>query len=200
MARQRSKVASRYSIVPTRWVLLDLNLQSTSCKRISNRSSLKVSWVMASPLVVNGTTTLNGQEDEEPETVDTVIVVTGASAKGLGLKGGEAYRQSGISPCVVCDGQFRFPGTHLQLSSVMVALQPKKLLLPKCQRNGKLLKNLWTRNVQTGSGKVLAVNGLFYALCNRSRQTIMSAGSRCMAALEAERLIAESEEKEIMGE
>ncbi|THV03419.1 hypothetical protein K435DRAFT_285383 [Dendrothele bispora CBS 962.96] len=34
-------------------VLLDLNLQSTSLKRISNRSFSKISWVTASPLVVN---------------------------------------------------------------------------------------------------------------------------------------------------
>ncbi|THV03395.1 hypothetical protein K435DRAFT_851860 [Dendrothele bispora CBS 962.96] len=45
-----------------------------------------------------------GQEDEELETADTVIVVTGASAKRLGLKGGEAYRHSGIRACVVCVG------------------------------------------------------------------------------------------------
>lgn len=43
-------------------------------------------------------------EDEEPETADTVIIATGASAKRLGLKGEDTYWQSGISACAVCDG------------------------------------------------------------------------------------------------
>jgi thioredoxin reductase (NADPH) len=45
-----------------------------------------------------------GQESSEPETADTVIIATGASAKRLGLKGEETYWQSGISACAVCDG------------------------------------------------------------------------------------------------
>lgn len=44
------------------------------------------------------------QESSEPETADTVIIATGASAKRLGLKGEESYWQSGISACAVCDG------------------------------------------------------------------------------------------------
>ena len=44
------------------------------------------------------------QEDDEPETADTIIIATGASAKRLGLKGEETYWQSGISACAVCDG------------------------------------------------------------------------------------------------
>lgn len=44
------------------------------------------------------------QEDQEPETADTIIIATGASAKRLGLKGEEMYWQSGISACAVCDG------------------------------------------------------------------------------------------------
>lgn len=45
-----------------------------------------------------------GQEAGEPETADTVIIATGASAKRMGLKGEETYWQSGISACAVCDG------------------------------------------------------------------------------------------------
>jgi len=45
-----------------------------------------------------------GQENEEPETTDSVIIATGASAKRLFLKGEETYWQSGISACAVCDG------------------------------------------------------------------------------------------------
>lgn len=45
-----------------------------------------------------------GQEGSEPETSDTIILATGASAKRLALKGEETYWQSGISACAVCDG------------------------------------------------------------------------------------------------
>lgn len=45
-----------------------------------------------------------GTEDKEPETADTIIIATGASAKRLGLPGEETYWQSGISACAVCDG------------------------------------------------------------------------------------------------
>jgi thioredoxin reductase (NADPH) len=44
------------------------------------------------------------QEDSEPETADSIIMATGASAKRLGLRGEQTYWQSGISACAVCDG------------------------------------------------------------------------------------------------
>jgi len=44
------------------------------------------------------------QEDEGPETTDTLIIATGASAKRLNLPGEDTYWQSGISACAVCDG------------------------------------------------------------------------------------------------
>ena len=44
------------------------------------------------------------QEDQEPETADSIIIATGASAKRLGLRGEQTYWQSGISACAVCDG------------------------------------------------------------------------------------------------
>ena len=43
-------------------------------------------------------------ENAEPETADTIIIATGASAKRLGLRGEQTYWQSGISACAVCDG------------------------------------------------------------------------------------------------
>ncbi|KAK9239346.1 hypothetical protein V1525DRAFT_47567 [Lipomyces kononenkoae] len=43
-------------------------------------------------------------EDQEPNTADTVIMATGASAKRLHIPGEESYWQSGISACAVCDG------------------------------------------------------------------------------------------------
>lgn len=45
-----------------------------------------------------------GQEDQEPELADTIIIATGASAKRMNLPGEETYWQSGISACAVCDG------------------------------------------------------------------------------------------------
>ena len=44
------------------------------------------------------------QEDGDPETADTIILATGASARRMGLKGEDTYWQSGISACAVCDG------------------------------------------------------------------------------------------------
>ncbi|KAE9396279.1 thioredoxin reductase [Gymnopus androsaceus JB14] len=195
------------------------------------------------------------QEDQEPETADTVIVATGASAKRLGLKGEDTYWQSGISACAVCDGAvadlqvtvigggdsaaeeatyLTKYGSHLRASKIMA----KRITVlwntvaTECQGDGDLLKNLRIKNVQTGEEKDLAVNGLFYAIGHepataifrsqlqtdpdgyivtvpgttqtsvkgvfaagdvqdkRYRQAITSAGSGCMAALEAEKLIA----------
>jgi hypothetical protein len=45
-----------------------------------------------------------GLELEEPETADSIIIATGASARRLNLPGEETYWQSGISACAVCDG------------------------------------------------------------------------------------------------
>lgn len=45
-----------------------------------------------------------GQEDQEAETADALIIATGASAKRLNLPGEETYWQNGISACAVCDG------------------------------------------------------------------------------------------------
>ncbi|KAI0076726.1 thioredoxin reductase [Panus rudis PR-1116 ss-1] len=217
------------------------------------------------------------QEDQEPETADTLIIATGASAKRLGLKGEETYWQSGISACAVCDGAvpiFRNKplavigggdsaaeeatyltkyGSHvyvlvrrgeLRASKIMqkrLMNNPKITILwhtvaVECRGNGDLLDRLLIKNVLSGEEKELQVNGLFYAIGHepatglvrgqlqtdsdgyivtvpgttqtsvkgvfaagdvqdkRYRQAITSAGSGCMAALEAERLIAEEEE------
>ncbi|KDR82439.1 hypothetical protein GALMADRAFT_237764 [Galerina marginata CBS 339.88] len=217
------------------------------------------------------------QEDSEPETADTIIIATGASAKRMGLKGEDQYWQSGISACAVCDGAvpiFRNKplavigggdsaaeeatyltkyGSHvyvlvrrgeLRASKIMAKrLQnnPKITVLwntvaTECQGDGDLLNNLRIKNVLTNEEKDLQVSGLFYAIGHepatslvrsqlqtdpdgyiitvpgttqtsvkgvfaagdvqdkRYRQAITSAGSGCMAALEAEKLIAEEEE------
>ncbi|KAI8457957.1 hypothetical protein BY996DRAFT_6877355, partial [Phakopsora pachyrhizi] len=45
-----------------------------------------------------------GSEGLEPETADSIIIATGASARRLNLPGEEIYWQAGISACAVCDG------------------------------------------------------------------------------------------------
>ncbi|KAG1783705.1 hypothetical protein EV702DRAFT_1055066 [Suillus placidus] len=218
-----------------------------------------------------------GEEHDEPETADTIIIATGASAKRLGLKGEVTYWQSGISACAVCDGAvpiFRNQplavigggdsaaeeatyltkyGSHvyvlvrrseLRASKIMAKRlmnHPKITILwntvaTECQGDGDLLNNLRIKNVTTGEERDLPVRGLFYAIGHepatslvrsqlqtdldgyiitvpgttqtsvkgvfaagdvqdkRYRQAITSAGSGCMAALEAERFIVEEEE------
>ncbi|KLO08122.1 thioredoxin reductase [Schizopora paradoxa] len=218
-----------------------------------------------------------GEEDMEPETADTIILATGASAKRLSLKGEETYWQSGISACAVCDGAvpiFRNNplavigggdsaaeeatyltkyGSHvyvlvrrdeLRASKIMakrLLSHPKITVLwntvaTECLGNGDLLHSLRIRNVVSGKEDILKVNGLFYAVGHepatalvrgqlqtdadgyivtvpgtaqtsvkgvfaagdvqdkRYRQAVTSAGSGCMAALEAERLLSEEEE------
>ncbi|BGP27324.1 thioredoxin reductase [Rhodotorula toruloides] len=45
-----------------------------------------------------------GAEQDEPETAETLVIATGASARRMHLPGEETYWQSGISACAVCDG------------------------------------------------------------------------------------------------
>ncbi|QRV92353.1 thioredoxin reductase [Ceratobasidium sp. AG-Ba] len=218
-----------------------------------------------------------GTEDQEPETADTVILATGASAKRMNLPGEKTYWQSGISACAVCDGAvpiFRNKplavigggdsaaeeatyltkyASHvfvlvrrgeLRASKIMakrLMAHPKVTILwntvaIECKGDGDLLNCLRIKDTKTGAEKDLQVNGLFYAIghepatslvrgqvdCDadgyiitvpgttqtsvkgvfaagdvqdkRYRQAITSAGSGCMAALEAERLLAEEEE------
>ncbi|ORX96106.1 thioredoxin reductase [Basidiobolus meristosporus CBS 931.73] len=45
-----------------------------------------------------------GAENEEPDTADSVIIATGATAKRMFLPGEDTYWQNGISACAVCDG------------------------------------------------------------------------------------------------
>ncbi|KAK0546738.1 thioredoxin-disulfide reductase [Tilletia horrida] len=45
-----------------------------------------------------------GQESQDAELADTIILATGASARRMNIPGEETYWQSGISACAVCDG------------------------------------------------------------------------------------------------
>jgi len=47
---------------------------------------------------------VEGEEDDQPNTADAVIIATGASARRLNLPGETTYWQFGISACAVCDG------------------------------------------------------------------------------------------------
>jgi len=218
-----------------------------------------------------------GQEDQEAETADALIIATGASAKRLNLPGEETYWQNGISACAVCDGAlpiFRKKALavigggdsaaeeatfltkyasqvyvlvrrdELRASAIMakrLESHPKITILwntvaTETLGNGDLLNGLAIKNIKTGEESTLSVNGLFYAIGHepatalvrsqvtidddgyivtipgttqtsvkgvfaagdvqdkRYRQAITSAGTGCMAALEAERLLAEEEE------
>ncbi|CAE6460327.1 unnamed protein product [Rhizoctonia solani] len=218
-----------------------------------------------------------GKEESEPETADTIIIATGASAKRMNLPGEDIYWQSGISACAVCDGAvpiFRnkplavigggdsaaeeatyltkyashvyvlVRRNELRASKIMakrLTNHPKVTVLwntvaIECKGDGDLLNSLRIKDTKTGEEKDLQVNGLFYAIGHepatalvrdqlntdtegyiltvpgtsqtsvkgvfaagdvqdkRYRQAVTSAGSGCMAALEAERLLAEEEE------
>ncbi|KAK4701471.1 beta-glucan synthesis-associated protein KRE6, partial [Phenoliferia sp. Uapishka_3] len=218
-----------------------------------------------------------GAEDVPPETADTVIIATGASARRLYLPGEDTYWQSGISACAVCDGAvpiFRNKplavigggdsaceegmyltkyASHvfvlvrrdvLRASKVMakrLLSHPKVTVLwnsepIEAKGDGDLLNAIAVRDTKTGEVKDLPVNGLFYAIGHepatslikgqvavdsdgyvitepgtsltsvkgvfaagdvqdkKYRQAITSAGTGCIAALEAERLLAEEEE------
>ncbi|KAJ7745947.1 hypothetical protein B0H14DRAFT_2985794 [Mycena olivaceomarginata] len=124
------------------------------------------------------------QEEEEPETADTVIIATGASAKRLGLAGEGTYWQSGISACAVCDGAvpiFRNKplavieatyltkyGSHVYVLVRRSELRASKIMAKRLMNNPKITV-LWN-TVATeclGDGdllKNLPVNGLFYAI------------------------------------
>ncbi|KAK9717458.1 thioredoxin-disulfide reductase [Basidiobolus ranarum] len=43
-------------------------------------------------------------ETDEPDTADSIIIATGATARRLFLPGEDVYWQNGISACAVCDG------------------------------------------------------------------------------------------------
>lgn len=222
---------------------------------------------------------VEGEEGKEPNTADTIILATGASAKRLHIPGEDKYWQNGISACAVCDGAVPiFRNKPLTVigggdsaaeeaifltkygSKVTVLVRKDKLRAsnimakrlsshPKveikynhvaleAQGDGSLLQSLKIKNVVTGEISELPSNGLFYAVGHepataivkgqietdeegyvktqpgtsytsvkgvfaagdvqdkRYRQAITSAGSGCMAALEAERLLAEEEEEE----
>ncbi|KAI9778596.1 MAG: thioredoxin-disulfide reductase [Geoglossum umbratile] len=217
-------------------------------------------------------------EDEPPNTADTLIIATGASARRLDLPGEDKFWQNGISACAVCDGAVPiFRNKHLVVigggdsaaeeaifltkygSEVTVlvrrdVLRASKTMAKRLTSHPKvkilyntvavevkggakgLMNALRIKNVKTGEEEELTANGLFYAVGHdpatslvkgqvktdsegyiitepgtsytsvkgvfaagdvqdkRYRQAITSAGSGCIAALEAERLLAEEEE------
>ncbi|THU81022.1 hypothetical protein K435DRAFT_809435 [Dendrothele bispora CBS 962.96] len=119
-----------------------------------------------------------GQEDEGPETVDTLIVATGASAKEVGIE------KSGMSACAVYDGavpvlrnkplavigdgdsaaeEATWTAQNTAPASTPPSGTPSGIPQLNVKVTGELLKNLRIRNVQAGEEKDLAVNGLFYA-------------------------------------
>ncbi|KAK9473493.1 uncharacterized protein V1510DRAFT_324448 [Dipodascopsis tothii] len=217
-------------------------------------------------------------EEEEPNTADTLILATGASAKRLHIPGEETYWQYGISACAVCDGAVPIYRNKplvvvgggdsaaeealfltkygskvyvlvrrdkLRASNIMakrLLAHPKVEVLwntapVEAKGENKLLTKLVIKSTVDDSLSELEANGLFYAIGHvpatqvvkgqletdedgyvitkpgtaqtsvhgvfaagdvqdkKYRQAITSAGTGCMAALEAEKLLAEEEDE-----
>ncbi|KAJ6455421.1 thioredoxin reductase [Mycena sanguinolenta] len=216
------------------------------------------------------------QEEEEPETADTVIIATGASAKRLGLPAVPIFRDKPLA--VIGGGDSAAEeatyltkyGSHVYVLVRKGELRASKIMAKRLLNNPKIVRSIWVRslfaaylceqtvlwntvatecvgngdllsglkikNLTTGDVTTLPANGLFYAIGHepatglvrgqlqtdpdgyiitvpgttqtsvkgvfaagdvqdkRYRQAITSAGTGCMAALEAERLITEEEE------
>ncbi|THV00932.1 hypothetical protein K435DRAFT_793766 [Dendrothele bispora CBS 962.96] len=124
--------------------------------RIHHRTSLKSIYP-----TVRSDTGAEVRRTEEPEKADTVIVATGASAKRLGLKGEEAL----LTERDECLCSLRWGCSDFQ--TILW-----NTIATECQSNVKLLKNLRIRNVQAGSEKDLADDGLLYALGHEPATTI----------------------------
>ncbi|KAG8715876.1 thioredoxin-disulfide reductase [Ceratobasidium sp. 423] len=146
-----------------------------------------------------------GAEDAEPETADTIILATGASAKRMNLPGEDTYWQSGISACAVCDGAVPiFRNKPLAVIGGGDSAAEEATYLTKYASHPATA--LVREQLQTDAeGYIItkagtaqtSVKGVFAAgdvQDKRYRQAVTSAGSGCMAALEAERLLAEEEE------
>ncbi|POW10920.1 hypothetical protein PSTT_05705 [Puccinia striiformis] len=137
-------------------------------------------------------------EAEEPETADSIIIATGASARRLNLPGEDTYWQSGISACAVCDGAvpiFRDKplavvgggdsaceeATYLTkyASKVFVLVRRDQLRASKvtvlwntvpveAKGDGNLLNSLLVKDTKTGEERTIDINDEDGYICHQT--------------------------------
>ncbi len=152
-------------------------------------------------------------------TCDALIIATGASAKYIGLPSEEAFMGRGVSGCATCDGFFYRGDTvcvvgggntaveeALYLSNIASKVhlvhrrdkfRAEPILLDKVKEKlaaGKMALHLWNTldEVLGDASGVTGVPGVFAAGDVQDhvyRQAITSAGTGCMAALDAQRFL-----------
>jgi len=150
------------------------------------------------------------QGDTGSYTADALVISTGASAMYLGLESETAYKGRGISACATCDGFFYrnrrvavIGGGNtaveeaLYLSNIASevilvhrrdSLKAEKILqgqLFEKEKNGNITI-MWDHTLEEVSGDVMD---------HVYRQAITSAGTGCMAALDAEKYLDALDEK-----
>ncbi|EAQ93555.1 hypothetical protein CHGG_01790 [Chaetomium globosum CBS 148.51] len=140
-------------------------------------------------------------------TADAVILATGASARRLGLPGEDKYWQNGISACAVCDGAVPiFRNKPLVVIGGGDSAAEEAIFLTKYGSHVTVL----VRRDKLRASSIMArrllankkVTGLFAAgdvQDKRYRQAITSAGTGCMAALDAEKYLEELEDEQADG-
>ena len=107
-------------------------------------------------------------------TCDALIVATGASARYLGLPTEQQFMGQGVSACATCDGFF---------------YRNTGIFAGQLDMNGGYIK---VHSGLEGNATATSVPGVFACgdvMDHIYRQAITSAGSGCMAALDAERYL-----------
>ena len=131
--------------------------------------------------------------DRDEYRANAVIIATGASARWLGLPGEQTYQGRGVSACATCDGAFFRDKELIVVGGVFVAIghDPNTKLFAD-QLDHDEAGYLVTKPGTTETN----VPGVFAAgdvQDHTYRQAVTAAGSGCMAALDAERFLAELE-------
>jgi len=144
-------------------------------------------------------------------TCDSVIICTGASAMYLGLESEEAFKGKGVSACATCDGSLeevlgdqtgvtgmRIKHTEtgetetMDLMGVFIAIghRPNTSIFEgHLEINGGYIK---VNSGLDGNATQTSVPGVFAAgdvMDHIYRQAVTSAGTGCMAALDAEKYL-----------
>jgi len=139
--------------------------------------------------------------DSGTYTCDALIISTGASAQYLGLPSEEAFMGRGVSGCATCDGFF-YNGVRIKkqdgskediaVSGAFIAIGHKPntdLFTGQLDMHNGYIK---THSGLEGNATATNIPGVFAAGDVQDhiyRQAITSAGTGCMAALDAQRYL-----------